>query len=123
MAIGMQARIKEELEYLSTSSQYSERLKVRCFKFHSPPAKENYTAWLGGETLPISSLVHLLVLLQNLKNLMKFIMNSITGAIYGATDFVTTKSLSKEAYLRERKVPDWVNLIHNTFNVGTKRSV
>lgn len=54
---------------------------------------------------------------------MKFIMNSITGAIYGATDFVTTKSLSKEAYLRERKVPDWVNLIHNTFNVGTKRSV
>lgn len=51
MAIGMRARINEELEYLSTSSQYSERLKVRCFKFHSPPAKENYTAWLGGETL------------------------------------------------------------------------
>ncbi|XP_034254968.1 actin-related protein 10 [Thrips palmi] len=92
MAIGMGARIKEELEFLSASPQYSERLKIRSFQFHSPPAKGNYTAWLG-------------------------------GAIYGATDFVTIKSLSKEAYLRERKVPDWVSLIHNTYNAGTKRSV
>lgn len=49
MATGMRSRIKEELEYLSASSQYSEKLKIRCFKFHTPPAKENYTAWLGGE--------------------------------------------------------------------------
>ncbi|KAE8750900.1 hypothetical protein FOCC_FOCC002328 [Frankliniella occidentalis] len=92
MAVGMKARIKEELSYLAASAQYSEKLKLRTFKFHSPPAKENYTAWLG-------------------------------GAIYGATDIVSTRSLSKEAYLKDKKVPDWVSLIYNTLNEGVKRSI
>lgn len=48
MAMGMQARIQQELIYLASSPQYSEKLKVQTFKFHSPPSKENYTAWLGG---------------------------------------------------------------------------
>ncbi|KAK3918757.1 Actin-related protein 10 [Frankliniella fusca] len=92
MAVGMKARIQEELNFLVSSPQYSEKLKLRTFKFHTPPAKENYTAWLG-------------------------------GAIYGATDIVSTRSLSKEAYLKDRKVPDWVSLIYNTLNEGVKRSV
>ena len=45
------------------------------------------------------------------------------GAIYGATDIVSTRSLSKEAYLKDKRVPDWVSLIYNTFNEGTKRSI
>lgn len=92
MATGMRARICEELKSLVVSPQYCDKLKVRTFKFHTPPAKENFAAWLG-------------------------------AAIYGASDIVSTRSLSKEAYLRDHQVPDWVSLIHNVFHDGTKRSL
>uniref|UniRef100_A0A1B6EDD0 Actin-related protein 10 n=1 Tax=Clastoptera arizonana TaxID=38151 RepID=A0A1B6EDD0_9HEMI len=48
MAPGFRARILEELQYLMTTSFYSEKLKIDTFKFHNPPAKENYVSWLGG---------------------------------------------------------------------------
>merc|ERR1712013_660417 len=36
------------------------------------------------------------------------------GAIFGATDVVVTRSLSREQYLRDPAVPDWANLRFNT---------
>jgi len=36
------------------------------------------------------------------------------GAIFGATDVVVTRSLSREQYLRDPVVPDWANLRFNS---------
>lgn len=47
MAPGFKARLKEELLAKLELYRYKQ-LKNFKFKFHSPPSKENYTAWLGG---------------------------------------------------------------------------
>lgn len=50
MTPGFKARLKEELFTQLKSERYS-KLKISKFKFHTAPAKENYTAWLGGNAL------------------------------------------------------------------------
>ncbi|XP_025423025.1 actin-related protein 10 [Sipha flava] len=47
MAKGFMARLKEELLEKLKSPNYK-NLKIKNFKFHIPPASENYIAWLGG---------------------------------------------------------------------------
>ncbi|XP_044728651.1 actin-related protein 10 [Chrysoperla carnea] len=82
MTTGFKARLREELLQQLESDRYKDKLFLKTFKFHSAPAKENYTAWLG-------------------------------GAIYGCTDIVSMRCLTKEAYLKDRRVPDWSNLQDN----------
>ncbi|PSN40530.1 hypothetical protein C0J52_12264 [Blattella germanica] len=82
MAPGFKARLLQELKYLLEQPKYSSKLAIKTFKFHKPPAKENYVAWLG-------------------------------GAIFGGTDMITTRSLTKELYLKRNSVPDWANLSYN----------
>lgn len=48
MIPGFKARLKEELLTQLRNERYS-KLKINTFKFHTAPAKENYTAWLGGK--------------------------------------------------------------------------
>lgn len=48
MTPGLKARIKHELYKQLKSTRY-EKLKITKFKFHTPPSKDNYTAWLGGK--------------------------------------------------------------------------
>lgn len=48
MAKGFASRLKSELLALAKSDFYIDKLKIRCFKFHTAPSKPNYTAWLGG---------------------------------------------------------------------------
>lgn len=48
MAKGFASRLKSELLHLVNSDLYSEKLKVRSFKFHKAPSHANYTVWLGG---------------------------------------------------------------------------
>ncbi|KAL2728529.1 actin-related protein 10 isoform X2 [Vespula squamosa] len=48
MAKGFTSRLKAELLSLLKSELYSEKLKIKTFKFHIAPSKPNYTAWLGG---------------------------------------------------------------------------
>ena len=50
MAKGFKSRLKEELHYLIKQPKYVDKLFLNTFKFHNPPAKENYAAWLGGES-------------------------------------------------------------------------
>ena len=38
------------------------------------------------------------------------------GAIFGATDVVVTRSLTREQYLKDPLVPDWSNLRFNTID-------
>lgn len=35
------------------------------------------------------------------------------AAIYGCTEFLSMKSLSRDAYFKEKRVPDWVNMLDN----------
>lgn len=61
MLPGFLHRIQLELYDLLKQPRYSNKLAIKKFKFHQPPAKANYTAWLGGalygalETLPNKS--------------------------------------------------------------------
>lgn len=48
MTKGFKARLKQELTSLIKDAKYADKLFSSNFKFHSPPAKENYVAWLGG---------------------------------------------------------------------------
>lgn len=48
LAKGFKARLKEELKMLIDGPKYKDKLFLNVFKFHNPPAKENYVAWLGG---------------------------------------------------------------------------
>jgi actin-related protein 10 len=82
MAPGFKARLLNELNHLVQQPKYESRLAIKTFKFHKPPAKENYVAWLG-------------------------------GAIFGGTDMISTRSLTKEAYVKHNKVPDWADLSYN----------
>lgn len=82
MASGFKARLLDELKHLVQQPKYESRLALKTFKFHKPPAKENYVAWLG-------------------------------GAIFGGTDMISTRSLTKEAYVKHNKVPDWADLSYN----------
>lgn len=36
------------------------------------------------------------------------------GAIFGGTDLINARSLSKESYIKDPRVPDWSNLMFNT---------
>ncbi|KAK7580186.1 hypothetical protein V9T40_000815 [Parthenolecanium corni] len=82
MAKGFKARLKEELKMLIDGPKYKDKLFLNVFKFHNPPAKENYVAWLG-------------------------------GSICGATDMISMKSLTRDAYCdMNSKVPDWSSLTH-----------
>lgn len=49
MMTGFKARLKEELYDRLNSEQYKDKLHIEKFKFLVAPAKENYTAWLGGK--------------------------------------------------------------------------
>lgn len=62
MLPGFYHRLKRELDTIVARPHYKETLGVRTFQFLKAPARENYTAWLGGamvgalETLPSKSL-------------------------------------------------------------------
>lgn len=81
MTPGFKSRLKEELYEQLKNERYS-KLKIKVFKFHSPPCKDNYTAWLG-------------------------------GAIYGCTELLGMKGLTRENYLKENRLPDWANMRDN----------
>ncbi|XP_063912886.1 actin-related protein 10-like [Zophobas morio] len=81
MVPGFKARLKEELHKQLKHDRYK-KLKISSFKFHTPPCKENYTAWLG-------------------------------GAIYGATELLSMKALTREKYFKENRLPDWPNMRDN----------
>jgi len=76
MLPGFRARLMGELSELILTPKYKDRLGMRAFKLHSPPAKENYVAWLG-------------------------------GAIFGALDVLSFRSLSREQYVQGVPIPDW----------------
>ena len=46
---GFRHRLQSELKHLITKDTYKQLSGITAFKFHNPPAKPNYTGWLGGK--------------------------------------------------------------------------
>ncbi|XP_055625940.1 actin-related protein 10 [Toxorhynchites rutilus septentrionalis] len=57
MVLGLAARLKNELFATLESDLYKDKLFVKSFKFHKPPTKANFTAWLGGSIYGATDLV------------------------------------------------------------------
>lgn len=47
MIPGFKHRLSQELKHLVKDPFYARKMNLTSFKFHDPPSKENYTAWLG----------------------------------------------------------------------------
>lgn len=54
---GLKHRILAEVRALVKTPPYSTILPSVTFKMHTPPAKDNYIAWLGGEEHVIISIL------------------------------------------------------------------
>ncbi|OCT68521.1 hypothetical protein XELAEV_18039823mg [Xenopus laevis] len=77
MLPGFLHRLMAEIHYLVEKPKYKETLATKIFKVHTPPAKPNCVAWLGG---------------------------AIFGALQ---DILGSRSVSKEYYNQTGRIPDW----------------
>lgn len=77
MLPGFMHRLMAEIKYLVEKPKYNNLLATKVFKIHTPPAKPNYVAWLGG---------------------------AIFGALQ---DILGSRSVSKEYYNQMGRIPDW----------------
>ncbi|XP_071441346.1 actin-related protein 10 [Hetaerina americana] len=57
MALGMRSRLLSELKNLINSPKYVDKLPLKSFKFHNPPAKGNFVSWLGGAIVGATEMV------------------------------------------------------------------
>ena len=56
-AMGIKARLRDELRALIKSDYYKERLYIDDVKFHNAPSKPNFTGWLGGSIYSATDLI------------------------------------------------------------------
>ncbi|NXN31626.1 ARP10 protein, partial [Nycticryphes semicollaris] len=92
MLPGFLHRLMAEIRYLVEKPKYKEALATKTFRIHTPPAKPNCVAWLGG---------------------------AIFGALQ---DILGSRSVSKEYYNQTGRIPDWCCLnnppLEMMFDVG-----
>ncbi|KAL4613143.1 actin-related protein 10 [Arapaima gigas] len=77
MLPGFLHRLLAEIRVLAEKPRYKQILSSRTFRVHSPPAKSNCTAWLGG---------------------------AIFGALQ---DILGSRSISRDQYNQTGRTPDW----------------
>uniref|UniRef100_A0A8C4NA15 Actin related protein 10 n=1 Tax=Eptatretus burgeri TaxID=7764 RepID=A0A8C4NA15_EPTBU len=77
---GLTHRLMNELRFLLQQPRYQEALTISSFRIHTPPAKPNYVAWLGG---------------------------AIFGALQ---EVLGSRSVSRDLYMQTSRVPDWCSL-------------
>ncbi|XP_016304304.1 actin-related protein 10-like [Sinocyclocheilus anshuiensis] len=77
MLPGFLHRLLAEIRSLVEKPKYHDALATKSFRFHSPPAKPNCTAWLGG---------------------------AIFGALQ---DILGSRSVSRDYYSQTGRIPDW----------------
>ncbi|XP_053247617.1 actin-related protein 10 isoform X1 [Podarcis raffonei] len=92
MLPGFLHRLMAEIRHLVEKPKYKETLASKTFRVHTPPAKPNCVAWLGG---------------------------AIFGALQ---DILGSRSVSKEYYNQTGRIPDWCCLnnppLEMMFDVG-----
>uniref|UniRef100_A0A4W5QWZ3 Actin related protein 10 n=1 Tax=Hucho hucho TaxID=62062 RepID=A0A4W5QWZ3_9TELE len=77
MLPGFLHRLLAEIRFLVDKPKYRDALATKSFRLHSPPAKPNCTAWLGG---------------------------AIFGALQ---DILGSRSVSRDYYNQTGRIPDW----------------
>ncbi|XP_062857453.1 actin-related protein 10 [Trichomycterus rosablanca] len=77
---GFLHRLLTEIRSLVEKPKYCDALATKSFRIHSPPAKPNCTAWLGG---------------------------AIFGALQ---DILGSRSVSRDYYNQTGRIPDWCSL-------------
>ncbi|KAF4099977.1 hypothetical protein G5714_020103 [Onychostoma macrolepis] len=77
MLPGFLHRLLSEIRLLVEKPKYCDALATKSFRIHSPPAKPNCTAWLGG---------------------------AIFGALQ---DILGSRSVSRDYYNQTGRIPDW----------------
>ncbi|KAI1895537.1 hypothetical protein AGOR_G00107270 [Albula goreensis] len=77
MLPGFLHRLLAEIRFLVEKPRYQQVLASKTFRVHSPPAKPNCTAWLGG---------------------------AIFGALQ---DILGSRSVSRDVYNQTGRIPDW----------------
>ncbi|KAG9336440.1 hypothetical protein JZ751_002787 [Albula glossodonta] len=77
MLPGFLHRLLAEIRFLVEKPRYQQVLATKTFRVHSPPAKPNCTAWLGG---------------------------AIFGALQ---DILGSRSVSRDVYNQTGRIPDW----------------
>ncbi|XP_066550566.1 actin-related protein 10 [Amia ocellicauda] len=80
MLPGFLHRLLAEIRLLVEKPRYKRALSTKTFRLHSPPAKPNCTAWLGG---------------------------AIFGALQ---DILGSRSVSRDYYNQMGRIPDWCSL-------------
>ncbi|XP_030627210.1 actin-related protein 10 [Chanos chanos] len=80
MLPGFLHRLLAEIRLLVEKPKYRDALATKSFRIHSPPAKPNCTAWLGG---------------------------AIFGALQ---DILGSRSVSRDLYNQTGRIPDWCSL-------------
>ncbi|XP_014639755.1 PREDICTED: actin-related protein 10 isoform X2 [Ceratotherium simum simum] len=92
MLPGFLHRLLAEIRYLIEKPKYKKALGAKTFRIHTPPAKANCVAWLGG---------------------------AVFGALQ---DILGSRSVSKEYYNQTGRIPDWCSLnnppLEMMFDVG-----
>uniref|UniRef100_F7F7Z6 Actin related protein 10 n=1 Tax=Rattus norvegicus TaxID=10116 RepID=F7F7Z6_RAT len=92
MLPGFLHRLLAEIRYLVEKPKYKKTLGTKNFRIHTPPAKANCVAWLGG---------------------------AVFGALQ---DILGSRSISKEYYNQTGRTPDWCSLnnppLEMMFDVG-----
>ncbi|XP_060773774.1 actin-related protein 10 [Neoarius graeffei] len=92
MLPGFLHRLLAEIRLLAEKPKYRDALATKSFRIHSPPAKPNCTAWLGG---------------------------AIFGALQ---DILGSRSVSRDYYNQTGRMPDWCSLssppLESLYDVG-----
>ena len=94
---GFLHRFNSELTHLVNIPTYVNKLAIKQFHFHSPPAQLNYTAWLGGTSG------------QRERESQRRVSTKCRrlGSIVGALDTLESQSILRDKYLENGIVPDW----------------
>ncbi|GAA6097917.1 actin-related protein 10 [Tachysurus ichikawai] len=92
MLPGFLHRLLAEIRLMVEKPKYRDALATKSFRIHSPPAKPNCTAWLGG---------------------------AIFGALQ---DILGSRSVSRDYYNQTGRIPDWCNLssppLESLYDIG-----
>lgn len=109
MLPGFLHRLLAEIRLLVEKPKYSEVLASKSFRIHSPPAKPNCTAWLGGQrSLFYSSNIRIHRKYLLWKPSLFLSPPTCTGAIFGALqDILGSRSVSRDYYNQTGRIPDW----------------
>ncbi|RMX35520.1 hypothetical protein pdam_00003835 [Pocillopora damicornis] len=88
MTPGFKHRLLQEIYCLLQSPRYKENLFMKTIKMHQIPVTANCTSWLGGRP--------------------------VFCAIFGALEVLADRSVTKERYNQDNKIPDWASCEEQT---------